>query len=235
MERPRTGRIAAWAVHGLTASGVLFGAMALLAVTQGNARFALILLMIGLVIDGLDGPLARRVKVSEVLPNFDGSTLDLIVDYINYVFVPAAFLYRFEMLPPGFVFFGGALILLSSLYLFCNRNLKSRDLFFVGFPAIWNLIVLYMFILGLPPLINAVLVGLFSFLTFTPIKAVHPLRVEMLRPVTMALTFAWLVESFVLLWAWPADVPVLIALWVVTGFYFVGVSAWRTLVGETIV
>ncbi|TNE56507.1 MAG: phosphatidylcholine/phosphatidylserine synthase [Alphaproteobacteria bacterium] len=232
MSGPTSTQIAAWAVHGLTASGVIFGAMALLAIAHGDPRMALGLLMVAFVIDGIDGPLARRVNVQQVLPRVDGSVLDLIVDYITYVFVPVAFLYRFEMLPHEIVFWGAALILLSSLYLFSNRDMKSKDQFFVGFPAVWNLVVFYLFILGTPALVNMGVVVLMSVLTFLPIKAVHPLRVTTLRPITYVLTAVWLVESFVILWAWPAPMAQLIGLWVLTGFYFVAISAWRTLWGE---
>lgn len=225
-------RCIAWAVHLLTASGILLGALALLAISGGNGRAALLLLVAAFVVDGIDGPLARRVRVSDVLPDIDGETLDLVVDYVTYVFVPVAFIYRFELLPNGLVALGCALVLLSSLFLFSNRNMKSGDMFFVGFPSIWNLVILYMYVLKSSVVVNALIVFVFAGLTFVPIKTVHPMRVQMFRPLTIAVSGVWLLLTVSLLWLDPDRSPLLEWIWVGAGFYFVVVSGLRTFWGS---
>jgi phosphatidylcholine synthase len=210
---------AAWAVHALTASGAVLGLMSLLAVVRGDARGALLWLGFAFVVDGLDGPFARMVRVRDVLPRVDGAMLDLIVDYLTYVLVPALFIYWFELLPPGWGLPGAGFILLTSLYCFTNVNLKTEDNYFVGFPAIWNVVVLYFWLLDTPDVFNLVVVTAFGVLTFVPAKFVHPLRVRDWRDITYAATAVWALASFVLVYfegAWSR--------WFLVPF--LGVSVW---------
>ena len=126
----------AWSVHAVTASGVILGMLALLALIEGRAESCLLWLGLALLVDGLDGTLARKYDVKVVLPHFDGSTLDLVIDYLTYVFIPAIFVYRFIPLPEYTLLLSVGVILLSSLFCFCNVNMKSKDNYFVGFPAL---------------------------------------------------------------------------------------------------
>src|SRR4051812_44733347 len=171
-------RTSAWAVHAFTASGVAFGLMALIRVIEGNAEATLLWLGAALVVDGLDGFFARKVGVKEVLPHFDGAILDLVIDYLNYVVVPAIFLYRFGLLPDRLGIAGAVFILLTSLYCFSNVNMKSGDNYFVGFPAIWNVLALYLFVAQFNTTINAMIVAVIGVLTFTTVKFLHPFRVR---------------------------------------------------------
>lgn len=227
--RPSAFPWSAWAVHLLTATGAIWALLALTAVIEGDARLCFFWLGIALIVDGIDGPLARWAHVKTRVPQFDGSALDLIVDYLTYVFVPVMFVWRFEMLPQGLELIGCSLILLSSLHLFAKLDMKSDDNHFVGFPAIWNVAVLYFFILGTGPWANAALVAILAVLTFAPAKFVHPFRVERLRRVTIPVSALWIVAVIVLVqahrdppaWAW--------ALFGVSSLWFAGISLWRTL------
>ena len=194
---------AAWAVHTLTASGVVLGMLSLLEVFRGDPRAALLWLGAALAVDGLDGPIARRIGVRDILPRVDGAALDLIVDYLTYVLVPALFIYWFELLPPAFGLYGAGWIVLTSLYCFANLDMKTTDNYFVGFPAIWNVVAFFFFVLATPPWINLAATVVLGVLTFVPIKFIHPLRVREQLPVTLVATAAWAVSSFVLVFFYP--------------------------------
>ncbi len=225
-----TGKhIVAWCVHGLTASGAIVAALSLLAISLGDARAALLYLVVALVIDGADGPLARAINITETLPSFDGAMLDLVVDYLTYVFVPVVFAYSFDLLPQSGSMPILAFVLLSSLYLFCNRNMKSKDNYFVGFPAIWNIAVLYAFVFDVHPNISAAMAIVLSVLSFVPIKTVHPIRVQRYRKVTFIVSAVWLAVTIAILLALPNSNSVLNGLWVSLGLYYIVLSVWRTM------
>jgi phosphatidylcholine synthase len=235
-ERPtdpsaRTGparRAAGWAVHARTASGALLGLLALLAVVDSEPRTALLWLALALAVDGLDGPIARKLRVREMIPQVDGAVLDLVVDYLTYVLVPALFLYWFGLLPAGWALAGAAYVLLTSLYCFANAGMKSPDDYFVGFPALWNVVVLYLWLLQTPPVLNAVVVAVLGVLTFVPMKFVHPIRVREARPATYAATLVWTLCSLALLLLAPRAPWWLTAPWLAASAWFVFVSARRT-------
>lgn len=184
-------RLRAWMIHCFTATGSLAGLMALVSILEGNPTRVLLWLIVAMAIDAADGPLARRFQTGKALPYVDGAILDHVIDYFTYTIIPAVFLYRFELLPGKWALIGSGAILMTSLYCFANRDLKTRDHFFTGFPAIWNLVVLAFFVLRTPYLLNAVTVIAGVLLTFVPIKVVHPFRVKKYRPFTIALTVLW--------------------------------------------
>jgi len=172
------GRIAAWAIHALTAAGAVLALLALAAIESGRAREALVWLLAALVIDGVDGTLARHARVSERLPRIDGPALDLVVDYLTYVFVPAWFLWRLGAFPAPVALPLTALILLSALYTFARRDMKTRDGYFRGFPALWNVVALYLYVAALPPWLAAAVAIVLLVMTFAPVHVVHPFRVR---------------------------------------------------------
>ncbi len=184
-------RAAGWAVHALTASGAVLGLLSMLAIIRNDDRAALLWLGLALAIDGLDGPMARKLRIRDLIPRVDGAVLDLVVDYLTYVLVPAVFVYWFGLLPAGWDLPGAGFILVTSLYCFANLDMKTHDNYFVGFPAIWNVVVLYMWVLETPPVANAVIVVALGVLTFVPIKFVHPIRVRDHRSITYAALLAW--------------------------------------------
>jgi phosphatidylcholine synthase len=152
--------------------------LALAAVESGRAREALVWLLAALVIDGVDGTLARHARVSERLPRIDGPALDLVVDYLTYVFVPAWFLWRLGAFPPPVALPLTALILLSALYTFARRDMKTSDGYFRGFPALWNVVALYLYVAAPPPWLAAAVAIVLIVMTFAPVHVVHPFRVR---------------------------------------------------------
>lgn len=226
---PRLRLGAAWAVHVFTASGVVIGLLALLAVVDGDPRAALLWLGLATFIDGLDGPAARKLGVREAIPRFDGATLDNVVDYFTWVVVPALFIYRFGLLPDGFALAGAAFIMATSLYTFANLDLKTSDNYFVGFPAIWNVIAFQMFVLQSPPWLNLAVTACLGVLTFIPVKFVHPFRVKEWRLTTIGFTALWACTSLWLVLIHPAESPIAFILWGAASLYLAAICLRRSL------
>jgi phosphatidylcholine synthase len=184
MLRPVTRVLFAWAVHFLTASGAVLGVLALLAVAQGDFPRAAILMLAALAIDSVDGTLARWLRVAEILPGFDGRRLDDLVDYLNYVIVPAVFMVASGALP-GWGW--AALPVLASAYGFSQREAKTDDHFFLGFPSYWNVVAIYLWQLDL-----SLVTGL-TLAVFIPLKYVYPSRMRALWYTTNAGAALWLI------------------------------------------
>ena len=225
--------VAAWAVHAFTASGIVFGFLALVAILKGNESLAFLWLGIALFVDGIDGTLARRARVTEVIPQFDGRTLDNVVDFFNYVAVPVMMIYWFNLVPDGFRTVTSAAIMAVSLYTFANNGMKSDDYYFVGFPAVWNLVVLFFILLGTNLWVNLAVIILCLALTPTHLHFVHPLRVKDFRPVTIAATLLWGTTTLWLVlerggYAGDGSSPVVFWLWIASSAWFLALSAWRS-------
>ena len=161
-------RLGAASVHLLTASGAVLALLALRAVHHGDWQMMFVWLGAALIVDAADGPLARKLEVKTVLPRFSGERLDLIVDYLTYVAVPAYALTEAPLLPEQARLPAAAAILLSSLFHVADLQSKTEEGYFVGFPAIWNIVLLYLFALGLPPYVALAVVALFVLATFVP-------------------------------------------------------------------
>jgi phosphatidylcholine synthase len=175
----------------LTASGAAFALFALILAVGGHWAIMFLCLGLALIVDGLDGPLARVFKVAETLPRYSGDTLDLVVDFTTYVFVPAYAVVASGLLPPSLAIVAGVAIVITGAIYFADREMKAADNGFRGFPAVWNLIAFYLFVLMPPPWVSAAAVVTFAVLTFVPIEFVHPLRVRQWRGLTVALMAAW--------------------------------------------
>ncbi|MEZ5829223.1 MAG: phosphatidylcholine synthase [Hyphomicrobiales bacterium] len=186
-----SGRLRAALVHVLTASGAVLALLALRAAHQSDWRMMFVWLGVTLFVDAIDGPLARRFDVKAVLPRFSGERLDLIVDYLTYVAIPAFVLTEADLLPEAARLPAAIAILLSGLFHVSDVDSKTDEGYFVGFPAIWNIVLLYLFVLGLPPIGALAAVAGFVLLTFVPILYVHPFRVEKLRIATALMTLIW--------------------------------------------
>lgn len=230
---PDRRRVAqAWAVHAFTASGIVLGFLALIAIIEGDMRAVFLYLGLALFVDGIDGTLARRVKVREVIPQFDGATLDNVIDYFNYVAVPAMMIYWFGFVPEGWETPAAAAIMLASCYTFANTNIKTNDFWFEGFPAIWNVVVLGFFILGTGQWVNLGAIVICLGLTFVPWKYVHPFRVRALRHITIPVTVLWFGATLRLVLVQgesPREAqPLVFWLWVGATLYFIAMSAWRS-------
>lgn len=192
-------RTLAWGVHLLTASGVVLALLAWSAVQRGELRQALLWLFAALVIDGVDGSLARAGRVREVLPRISGESLDLVVDYLTYVFVPAVLIWQGDFLPSLVALPLVAAILVSSLYVFAREDMKTVDGYFRGFPALWNVVAFYL-VMAEPSaaVATGVTVGL-TALTFAPIHVVHPFRVKDFGEALPIVAVAWGVVTAALL------------------------------------
>src|SRR5919106_3710179 len=152
------GRVSAWMVHGLTASGAVFAFLALLAIEQRDWPLALLWLAAALAVDTFDGTLARWAHVKTRAPRIDGDTLDLIIDYLNYVFVPTVLIWRAELVPTALAPWLAAAILISALYNFARRDMKTEDNYFRGFPANWNVVAFYLWVARPGPEVGAIVV-----------------------------------------------------------------------------
>ena len=221
-------RIKAWGAHGFTATGVVLAFLATLALLENSPKACLLWLGLALVVDGVDGSLARRVNVSTVLPSFDGSVLDLVIDYLTYVFIPALFIYRYIDLPDFTHLFTVSVILVSSLFCFCNVNMKSKDNYFVGFPAAWNVVALCVYIIQPDAWVTLLTVIGLALLTVTPMKFLHPFRVRQFMPLNILVTFVWMLSSALLILQYPVNQFWLLGLWWLASAYFVGMCLWRS-------
>jgi phosphatidylcholine synthase len=227
MARYGIARLAAVSVHLFTALGAVCGLLAALAVFDGAWEAMFAWLGIALVIDGIDGTFARLVRVEERLPRFSGERLDLVVDYVTYVFVPALALVRADYLGGTIGLAFAAAILLSSLYHFSDLASKGEDYSFVGFPAVWNIVAFYIFALGLPAWLTFLIIAVCVALTFVPMHWVHPLRVTFLRPLTLAVALAWALAAIAaILHGFPAGLWSCVVL-MLAAAYLVGLTALR--------
>jgi phosphatidylcholine synthase len=170
--------LAAWGVHLFTASGILLALLSLQSVIDGRDRDGLLWLFAAMLVDAVDGTLARRFRVKELLPRIDGDVLDLVIDYLTWVMIPALLIWRSGVLPGQMQFVLVALILLSSLYVFARTDMKTDDGYFRGFPAMWNVIAFYYFVAPPDQVLAALVVAFLVVMTFAPVHVVHPLRVR---------------------------------------------------------
>jgi len=189
--------IGAFAVHVLTASGGALALLALLAAVREAWALMFGLLGAALIVDAIDGPLARRFKVAEVLPRWSGEVLDLVVDFVTYVFIPAYAIAAAGLMPEPWAILAGALIAITGALYFADRNMKTTENYFRGFPAVWNVIAFYLLLLRPEPWVSGAIVALFALLTFVPVHFVHPLRVRRLRLFTIAMLALWSVLALV--------------------------------------
>lgn len=216
----------AWFVHIFTASGVIWGFLAILAITSQQWILAFLWMVAAVFVDSFDGMLARRARVKEVVPGFDGALLDNMMDYLNYVVVPAIFIYNFGFLPEQFALFAVSLIMMASAYQFCQSDAKTDDHYFKGFPSYWNVLVFYLFILNLGAWVNLAIILILAVLIFVPIKYIYPTRTERYRRLTMPLALIWGVAGVAILVQYPDPDPRLIIYSVLFAVYYNGLSLY---------
>jgi phosphatidylcholine synthase len=184
-------RVGAWAVHLLTASGAALAFIAAVAAAEKAWQVVFLCLGIALIVDGVDGPLARRIHVKQRIPWFDGAALDFVVDYATYVFVPALVLSAGGLIREPFATVAGLIVAVVGALYFADKRMKTPEQAFRGFPAIWNVLIYLLMIYRLPELVNLLIVIGAAALTFSPVEFIHPVRVKRLRPLTLAMTFLW--------------------------------------------
>ena len=171
----RISQIVSWSIHLFTASGAVLGIFSLISIATGNLANAVILMLAALVVDAVDGTLARAARVSEHVPQIDGRRLDDIVDYLNFVVVPVFFLWG-----AGSVTHPGWLVapVLASAYGFSRQDAKTHDDFFLGFPSYWNILAIYLWLLSVGPVAGTIWVVVLSIAVFVPIKYLYPSKVQ---------------------------------------------------------
>ncbi len=214
----------AWVAHLYTATGAVLAFLAARAVIDHDYRTAFFWLGVQIAVDATDGLLARALRVKERTPHFDGAKLDDIVDYLNYVFVPALFVWRAILVPAGWIPWVVAAMLLSSAYGFNRTDAKTTDHFFTGFPSYWNIVVFYLLLLGFPAPVNGAILLALALLVLVPIRYIYPSRTPVLAWPTNILGIAWAAMMLVLLWQYPAVSRTLLLMSLVFPLYYAGLS-----------
>ncbi len=217
-------------VHLLTATGAVFAMLALLAAAQEQWSIMFLWLVVAFAVDGIDGPLARKYDVKLNSPRFDGVLLDLIIDYLTYVFIPAFALFQSDLLPGWTGWVTIFVITFASAMYFADSRMKTTDNSFEGFPGCWNMLVLVLFAVEPPVAVMLVIVAALAVAMFLPIKFIHPVRTARWRALSLPVAFAW---TFFAGWAaWVDFHPDSWAHWglVATSVYLICVGAVQQLV-----
>lgn len=203
-------KLLAWAVHAFTVTGACLGMLTLIKIYQHDYKAALWLMAATIIIDALDGTLARLVRVKMVLPTIDGALLDNLTDYLNYVITPCFFLFvKQDMLPHHLTLLVLISIIITSSYQFCQADAKTPDHFFKGFPCYWNIAVFYMFIFNTSMVFNSTILLIFCVLIFVPIKYVYPSRLDYLteskalKLMMHGFSIVYGISSAIILWIYP--------------------------------
>ena len=186
-----TLRTNALLVHLLTATGAVFAMLAMLAAVDGLWSMMFLWLVIAFFVDGIDGPLARKFHVKKNAPEFDGVLLDLIIDYLTYVFVPAYALFKSGLLPGWTGWIAIILITFATALYFADTRMKTKDNSFSGFPGCWNMVVLVLFALEPNFWVMLAIVIVLTVAMFLPLKFIHPVRTERWRRISLPMALAW--------------------------------------------
>ncbi|MEZ8014512.1 MAG: CDP-alcohol phosphatidyltransferase family protein [Ascidiaceihabitans sp.] len=227
-----TPKIRALSVHLLTATGAVFAMLAMLAAVDTRWDLMFLWLVVAFFVDGIDGPLARHYDVKKNAAEFDGVLLDLIIDYLTYVFIPAFALFKSGLMDGWTGWFAIILITFTSAMYFADTRMKTKDNSFSGFPGCWNMLVLVIFALEPNFWVSLALVTILAVAMFLPLKFVHPVRTERWRVVTLPVAIAW---TFFAGWAaWVDFHPESWAHWglVVTSVYLLGAGVAQQAIPE---
>lgn len=217
-------------VHLLTATGAVFAMLAMLAAVEEKWSLMFLWLVVAFAVDGIDGPLARKYDVKTNAPEFDGVLLDLIIDYLTYVFVPAYALFKSGLLPGWTGWFAIIVITFASAMYFADNRMKTKDNSFSGFPGCWNMLVLVLFAVQPNFYVIVGLVALLAIAMFTPLKFIHPVRTQRWRSLSLPVALAWTIFAG---WAaWVDFHPGSWAHWglVATSLYLLGVGIMQQLI-----
>ena len=188
---PTWPQMRAFCVHILTASGSFLAFLSIVAASEERWTAMFWWLGLALLVDGIDGPIARKLQVKEILPTWSGETLDNIIDYVTYVIIPAFALYQRGFMGEGLSFLSAAIIVVTSAIYYADTGMKTKENFFKGFPVVWNMVVFTLFVIEPGEWVAFAVVLICGILTFVPINFLHPVRVQRLRPLNLAMTLAW--------------------------------------------
>ena len=178
-------------VHLLTATGAVFAMLAMLAAVDEKWGLMFLWLVVAFAVDGVDGPLARKYHVQTHAPQFDGVLLDLIIDYLTYVFIPAFALFSSDLLPGWTGWVAIIVITFASAMYFADKRMKTKDNSFLGFPGCWNMVVIVLFAIKPDFWIILILVAVLALAMFLPLKFIHPVRTKRWRLLSLPIAFAW--------------------------------------------
>ena len=214
----------AYSVHLFTAAGAALALTGLFAGVQHRWELMFFCLGGALLVDAVDGTMARRFKVAEVLPRWSGDVLDLVVDFVTYVFVPAYAIAASGLLPEGLGLPAGIVVVVTGALYFADRHMKTPDNYFRGFPGLWNAAAFYLFLLKLNSWVAAAIIALLAVLTFVPFKFVHPFRVARLRGASGLMVVVWSALAAIALMRNLDPGPWITGGLVLAAVYFVGVG-----------
>ena len=214
-------RFKALSVHLLTATGAVLSMFAMLAAVEGDWSLMFLWLVFALIVDGIDGPLARRYEVEKNWPNYDGVLLDLIIDFLTYVFIPAYALFKSGLLPGWTGWIAIIVIVYGSVIYFADTRMKTKDKSFAGFPACWNMVVLVLFAASPPQWVILAVVIALTVAMFTNLKFIHPTRTKRWVKVSLPISLIWVVLAAAAAWS-DFQAPALVN-WglIATSFYLV--------------
>ena len=226
-------KILSFSIHLLTGMGIIAGFFAVIAILNDNQKEAFLWLGLAFLIDSIDGTLARKFNVNKNLPNIDGKMLDSIIDFFNYVIIPSIMIYWFNYVPDQFIILIPVILIFISIYSYVNLNILTNDNYYNGFPAIWNVIVLYFYIFETSQNFNLLFLILLILLKFSPLKCIHPLRVKKLRYLSIFFTITWFLTSALLIFIKDSNIKTIYELffmffWVVSNIYFISLSIIKT-------
>ena len=221
-------------VHLLTGFGIIAGFFSLISVLNNNQKDAFLWLGLAFLIDSIDGTLARKFDVKKNLPNIDGKMLDSIIDFFNYVIIPSIMIYWFNYVPDQFIVLIPVILIFISIFSYVNLNILTNDNYYNGFPAIWNVIVLYFYIFGTSQNVNLILLTLLIFLKFSPLKCIHPLRVKRFKNLSIIFAIIWFLTSALLILIKQSNqISIneifIMFFWVISNIYFIIISISKTL------
>ena len=225
-------RIAALSVHLFTASGAVFAMLSMLAAANHQWSLMFLWLVVAFAVDGIDGPLARRFDVKNYAPRFDGVLLDLIIDYLTYVFIPAFALFQSGLLPGWTGWVTIIIITFASAMYFCDGNMKTKDNSFHGFPGCWNMVALVMFAIQPNFWIILSLVTTLAIAMFLPLKFILPVRTERWRHASLPITLLWISFAGWSAWVDFSSNPIILWGLTLTSLYLISAGLFQQLISK---
>lgn len=227
-------RLKALSVHLLTASGAVLSMFAMLAAVDGEWSLMFLWLVLALIVDGIDGPLARRYDTEKNWSTYDGVLMDLIVDYLTYVFIPAFALFKSGLLPGWTGWLAIIVICYGSVVYFADTRMKTTDKSFAGFPACWNMVVLVLFATKPGEMVILLMVILLSVTMFTNLKFIHPTRTKRWHELSLGVCIAWIGLAGWAAWWDFQEGPIAEWLLILTSLYLVLAGIAQQMVPEGI-
>lgn len=227
-----THQIKALSVHLFTATGAVLAMLAMLAAVDGKWDLMFVWLVIAFIVDGIDGPLARKYDVKQYAPQYDGMVLDMIIDYLTYIFIPAFALFKSGLLPDWTGWICILVITYTSAMYMVDTRMKTKDNSFSGFPATWNMLILVIFAVEPNYWIILLLVIACAITMFTSLKFIHPVRTERWRMVSLPIALIWTATATLSAWTAFHPGPITTVLLSITSVYLLGAGILQQIIPE---